>query len=392
MVIQSRAAAAFLGLLLARPLAAQTLTLGEALRRADRGAYANRMAAGQAREQAARADAALRGILPTARLEAGWLRTTDPVAVFGIQLRQRTITQADFAPATLNDPRSRTDVSTGTVLELPLLNPDAWLGRRAAGRAGDAASAAARWTRERTRVDVVRTYFGALLAVERTVTLEAALRAARDHMRQAETMTANGMVTRSDALLAAVKAGEIEADLAEARAEAALGRHGLAVLLGTPADSGLTLPAALPDAEAVRALAALPDAAQPAERADVRAARLGLEAARADRSRARTLLLPRLNAFARYDWHSGGTVFGGAPMWTAGVMGEWTPFAGASDVSERRQAAGRLAAAQAAAEAAEAETPSVRGPSYQQTGGRVRAARRSPLARKPRRCVRFRPR
>ncbi len=341
-------------LLAAGPLAAQDLSLADAFRRADRGAYANRIAAGQARESAARADAALRGILPTARLEAGWMRTTDPVAVFGIQLRQRTITQADFTPATLNDPAARSDVSTGTVLEVPILNPDAWLGRSAAGRAGDAAEASARWTRERTRADVARAYFGARLAAERVTTLEAALRAARDHVRQAEAMAQNGLVTRSDALLASVKAGEIEADLAGARADAILARRGLAVLLGLPADTVLALPAVLPVADRVRALAALPDGAA-GERADLQAARLGLSAANADRDRARSLLLPRINAFARYDWHAPGAVFGGDPMWTVGVMGSWTPFNGGTDLSERRQADGRLAAARAAAEAAEAQ-------------------------------------
>jgi len=354
MVIHSRFAALVLGLLAARPLAAQDLTLADAFHRADRGAYANRIATGQSRETAARADAALRGILPTARLEAGWLRTTDPVAVFGIQLRQRTITAADFNPATLNDPAARSDLATGTVLEVPLLNPDAWLGRSAATRAGDAAEAAAHWTRERTRADVVRAYYGALLATEKTATLEAALRAAQDHVRQAELMASNGLVTRSDALLASVKAGEIEADLAGARADAALARRGLAVLLGFPDDTTFVLPAALPVAERVRALATLPDGLA-GERADVQAARLGLSAAEADRARARSLLLPRINGFARYDWHAAGAVFGGDPMWTVGVMGSWTPFAGGSDISERRQATARQETARAAAEASEAQ-------------------------------------
>ena len=226
MVMSSYITTSGLGVLLlaAGPLGAQDLSLADAFRRADRAAYGNRIASGQARESAARADAALRGILPTARLEAGWMRTADPVAVFGIQLRQRTIAGADFDPGTLNDPAARSDVSTGTVLEVPILNTDAWLGRSAAGRAGDAAEASARWTRERTRADVARAYFGAMLATERTSTLEAALSAARDHVRQAEVMAANGMVTRSDVLLASVKAGEIEADLAGVLFEAGVFR------------------------------------------------------------------------------------------------------------------------------------------------------------------------
>ena len=52
------------------PLRAQ-LTLRAALREADRGAYANRIAAGTADAQHAQALAALKGVLPNARIEAG---------------------------------------------------------------------------------------------------------------------------------------------------------------------------------------------------------------------------------------------------------------------------------------------------------------------------------
>ena len=44
------------------PAAAQTLSLGEALRRAETGAYANRVAEAQARAQEAQASLALRGV------------------------------------------------------------------------------------------------------------------------------------------------------------------------------------------------------------------------------------------------------------------------------------------------------------------------------------------
>jgi outer membrane protein TolC len=111
----------------------------------------------------------------------------------------------------------------------------------------------------------------------------------------------------------------------------------------------------LPDTAAVRAaLAAEPDATPP-ERADVRAARLGLAAAASDLARARSLYLPRINAFARLDWYSADAPFAGRDNWTAGIMATWTPFAGASQIAEMRAASGRAEAARAAAEAAEAQ-------------------------------------
>ena len=85
----------------ALPLAAQ-ITLGDAFRAADRSAYGNRIAAGTADVQGGHALAPLRGILPTLRVEAGYVRTTDPIGVFGATLRQRTVSQANFDPQRLN--------------------------------------------------------------------------------------------------------------------------------------------------------------------------------------------------------------------------------------------------------------------------------------------------
>src|SRR5690242_6745603 len=86
-----------LGMLVAVPARAQ-LTLGEAFRQADQSAYSNRIAAGSAATQQAQTLAPLKGILPSLRFEAGYVRTTDPIGVFGSTLRQRTVSQANFDP------------------------------------------------------------------------------------------------------------------------------------------------------------------------------------------------------------------------------------------------------------------------------------------------------
>ncbi|HEU5170010.1 MAG TPA: TolC family protein [Gemmatimonadales bacterium] len=347
-------------LLLALPpgAAAQApLTLGEALRRADRSAYANRIAAGEIRARAGQASGTLRTFLPTVRIENLWTRTTDPLGSFGFILRQRTVTQASFAPDRLNAPDPISNFGAGLVLEQPLINLDGFFGRRAALRAREASEASAAWTRTTTRTDVVRAYYGAVLASAQVATLDTARRAAEAHVRQAESLVRNGLATRSDALLASVRAGEISARLASARGDAALAARRLAVTMGTPEDTGFALPSSLPDAARVRQLAAgvAADSASPAARADVRAASLALSAAEADARRAGSLLLPRINSFGRLDWNSGSTPYGGKEAWTVGLAVSWTPFGGGSELGERRAAAGRRASAAASAEAAVAQ-------------------------------------
>lgn len=352
-------------------LSAQTLTLREALTHADGAAYQNRIAEGMVTAQRGQAVGALRGILPSVRLEGGFVRTDDPIGAFGTSLRQRAITQSDFEPGRLNRPAPISNYQGGAVVEQPIFNADAWIGRRAASRGVTASEASAGWTRLGTRVDVIRTYYGATLAHEKIATLAAAARAAYAHVRQAEALVRQGLATKSDALLASIGAGEIDAQLADAEAEARTAVRQLAVVLGNGSASAWELPEQLPSAERIRAVIAadtLHAVASP--RADVHAASLGLEAARLDARRAHSLYLPRVNGIARYDWNSATRLYGGDKSWTIGVMATWSPFTGANELAERQVTGGREDAARAMSEAA-AERALLE---MEQTGNTLRAA------------------
>lgn len=332
------------------------LTLRDALAEAERAAFANRIAAGAARARQAQTLAPLKGIVPSLRIDAGYVRTTDPIGAFGSTMRQRSIDAADFDPQRLNYPAAVGNYQTDILLEQPLVNADAWLGRRAATHAADANQAAEDWTRVSTRVAVVRAYYGAVLAAERTITLQAAARAAHAHVAQAESMVREGLATKSDALLAAVRAGDVDAQLAEATGGAAIAREQLAVVLGRDALPAELLGAArLPSTARLREIVALDTiAVTPQPRADVRGAAEALDAARVDADRARAALLPRINAFARYDWNSAARLYGGDRNWTVGVMASWLPFAGPSEASDVRASSARAQAAQAESDAARA--------------------------------------
>lgn len=344
----------FLATGLALPLASQApLTLAEAFRRADSAGYGNRIALSETTAARAQATATLRGILPGIRANAGVVRTDDPLAAFGFSLQQRGLSAASFDPGRLNHPSAVTNWSGGVVAEVPLLNVDAWLGRGAALRAADARDASAEWTLTGTRLDVVRAYFGAVLATERVTTLEAALQAAAAHVRQAESLVENGMATPSDALLARVEHGKVDAQLIAARADAMIARQRLGVLLADN-EATYTLPDSLPAGDELRAFLQAPVAGNADDRADVAAARYGREAAVRDIKRTTAAWLPRLNGFGRYDWNDPDTPFGGEASYTVGVMASWSPFPGASQIAARSEARARAEAAAAMLEAAEA--------------------------------------
>ncbi len=349
--------AAALGLTMVAAASARAqLPLREALRTADEAAFPNRIAAGHTAAKRGEALAPLRGMLPAVRLDAGYVRTTDPLSAFGLALQQRDITAANFDPGRLNFPTAVGNYSAGVVVEQPLFNADAWLGRRAAGEAVDATAAQQSWTLISTHTDVIRAYYGAVLAAERTTTLEVAARAAHAHTAQAQSMVRNGLVTKSDALLAEVRAGEIDTQLAEARGEAESALRQLEVALGRSPDGSITLPRSLPASTSIRDLVAPDTAARPAaSRADVEAARRGVDAARADALRARSTYLPSINGFARYDWNSSLHPYAGDRSWTVGVMASWRLFTGGSTLADVRATTGRESAARAESDAASAK-------------------------------------
>jgi outer membrane protein len=241
------------------------------------------------------------------------------------------------------------------VAEVPLFNADAWAGRSAARAGARAAAASADWTTVTTRLQVVQAYYGARLASELVFTLEVAEAMAAANVHQANSRLEQGMVTRSDLLLAQVRAGEVRAQLIGARAQAGLARRQLALVLGVPTDTAFALPDSLPSAERIRGVAELLAPVPLEGRADVAAAKASADAAGRDVLRAKGRLLPRLNAFGRYDWNDPTAPFHGKPSWTVGVMVSWTPFSCFSEVGDVRGARAHANAARAMAEAAEGQ-------------------------------------
>jgi outer membrane protein TolC len=340
---------AVLAVLVPVGVGAQTpLSLGEALQRANASAYANRVAEAGYRAATARSASANQGFLPGVRAEVGAIRTNDPLAGFGFLLRQRAVTPQAFDPSGLNDPEARTDVGAALVAEVPLVNLDAWAGKRAANHAATAEGHRRDWSATGVQLDVIRAYYGAVLAAEKAAVLRAAEAAGRAHMRRAESALRNGLVTRSDLLLAEVRVGEIATQRIGAEADAILARQALALTLGTPGDTAFSLPSAIPVTPVPSAMGE-PEAM----RSDVAMVASQVDAATADAARRTLGLLPRINGFGRYEWHDRNAAFSGKPMWTVGVMASWSPFSGGAELAARREALANADAARAGLEATE---------------------------------------
>lgn len=344
---------------------ASSLSLTDALREADHRAFPNRLKSADIDGDRAQVRRAMQGLLPSARVETGIVRTTDPIGAFGTLLRQRQVTPAAFDPARLNNPRAITNVQSGVVVDLPLLNLDAWTGLGAAKAAADAGRANGEWTARTTRLAVVRAYFGATLANEQITTLEQSQRAADAALRQVQSMVEQGIVTKADALQASVRAARVHSELIAARSDAITAEQQLALLLGRVPGIVPVVPDTLPDDAPLRALAVsdtLPvndmrsrdDGPLWPQRSDLRAADAGLLAADADRRRALGSMLPRVNGFARYDWNTPTAAFGGQKNWTVGLIASWFLYNGGA-LADVAAAAAKAATARIRSETAYAQ-------------------------------------
>lgn len=164
------------------------LTLAAARARALAANPTLRAQRAEARAAAAGPWEASRAFLPTITADAQALRSTDPVAVFGMKLRQGGFTAGDLALSALNQPAPYTDYTARLSVEQPLVSLDGWYGHAAAGRAAAAQAAAARRAAGATTLGVIRAYWDAQLAAGRVAALDTALLAARAHAEQAEAM------------------------------------------------------------------------------------------------------------------------------------------------------------------------------------------------------------
>jgi outer membrane protein len=180
---------------------------------------------------------ASRAFLPSIRAEVMGMRTNDPVAVFGLKLRQGVFAGSDLALDALNGPAPFGGFSSMAMVELPLIAPEGWFGYSAASSGATAREAAATRMAGATVFLVTQAYLDAQLSSHRLDALDTALAAVRAHERQATLMHQQGLVTGLDARLAALQGADLEVRRLAAAAEAANARSRLRALLAIPEET-----------------------------------------------------------------------------------------------------------------------------------------------------------
>ncbi len=195
-----------------------------------------------ARERAlaahSRAEQTNRLLWPRVNFNTDWSRTDNAAMVFMGRLTSGVIEERDFAPALLNDPRSRSQLATRLSIEAPLdpfgrLRPI----REASQALAMSADAGSREHALDLRQRVTEVYALAAVSRERFSVVKKALEAARAREAEMEALVAEGAALRADLLRVKARRREREAELAGLAAERAGALALLNEMLGSPADT-----------------------------------------------------------------------------------------------------------------------------------------------------------
>ncbi len=322
-------------------LAAEPLSLKDAVRQA-LGGHAS-MDAAAARTEAAKAgvDQARSGYLPRVQYKEGFQTGNNPVYVFSSLLTQHQFTAANFDIRRLNRPDVTNNFQSTVAAEQLIYD---FGGVRQSVRAAELAKGmteAERKAAEQALIArVARAYHGATLVAQSLEVAREALATAEADAHRAETIRDAGMATDADVLSARVQVSAMREQVIRREADLKVARAALNEALGLPLDTEHSLTTNLKPAGAVEA----PDTKARPELEQIRLAR---QVAVARERAARAGLLPKIAARGAFevDRNEFANKGGGNWMFMAGL--EWNLFDGnrSRAAAAEARAMGREAAA-----------------------------------------------
>ncbi len=283
--------------------------------------------------------------LPILEASESYSRGNNPVFVFGSLLEQGRFGAANFDPAFLNNPPPVSNYRTVISLRYPLFDQFKRVEGMAAARSG-VARAAAEWsgTAQSLRLNVLRVFYGALLASEEQHAAQEAVKSAEADTKRIRDRVETGLLVQSDLLAAEVQLATFRQRAVTAEGETAIARRALSDVLGRPHESfepgGALVPRDLPLPELSTLVGPGVEA-----RSDVRSARLNETIATTRQRVATGAVLPRLDLFANVG-ASGGSLSQRNSDHTYGVAATWH-LADPAIWAERRRAAEEVKIAEA---------------------------------------------
>lgn len=289
----------------ALPAVAGPLSLDEAIRHALNQNPELRVASRQAQAADARADAAKGAFLPQIDVRYLVRRSDNPLDAFADKLNTRSVTSADFDPASLNNPDSSTLHATQLSVELPLYTGGRLrAGMHEAGAYADAARLAYERRQQATVYNTLHAYRAAQAAAYAVMIAHDAVEAAREHAETTARLVRQRRIVASDRMTAELNLASAKSMYEQAANRQRLAIEDLRLVTGLPANAELLLPAwEFPVAQV--AVPAVTESEQRAfaSRKDLKASEALVRASRTKITAARAAFHPQVGVIAADSWY-----------------------------------------------------------------------------------------
>ena len=280
------------------------------------------------------------GKRPTAQLTQSIIRSNDPVFVFSSLLRQGRFAAGDFALQSLNDPRGMFNFHTEVTAQMPLFDQHQTRARvDQAEIEKQRTELEAESVRQHLRYDVIRNFYGAILAKELVNVSDEALKSADANSKKAKDMVEVGMTTDADYLVALVEKSNVGQAKIEAESALAVTLAKLNLALGVKVDTEHFFIGDLQERYfPVADQATLIDTALE-NRPDYLATELSIKSTRRETKAVRDSRLPRVDGFGGVNYNSP-YISNGSMDYTVGVSVTYSLFdAGRKSRIERAEEA-----------------------------------------------------
>jgi outer membrane protein len=337
-------------LLVVPSLAQDPLSIRDAVRLALQSNKSMVASAAARKASEARVSQAQSGRLPRVNYSESWTRSDNPVFVFSSLLTQHRFGEQNFQIGALNRPDFLNNFQSQVAADQPIY--DAGETRhavRSAELTKEITAEDGRRTQMEVIANVIRSYYGTLLAAEQLQTASQGLRSAEADLERAQSVRSAGMSTDADVLSIRVHVAAVREAQIRDVANLDVARAALNDALGMPLDAPHTLTTALAPLTLPGEALNTYETSALADRPEVRQAKLETGLAENRVATARSALLPQVVAHAAFEADRQRFYDRGGANWLVSIGMKWNLFNGFSDkwkIEEARLAVQRSQAEQ----------------------------------------------
>ncbi|MFA8344129.1 MAG: TolC family protein [Rhodothermaceae bacterium] len=306
------------------------LTLNQALELAAKNNHDLRSAKADVSAFQADKNKSLAVFFPRVNVQETYIKTNDPLNSFGFKLKQEIVTQMDFNPALLNDPDNIENFQTKLQVQQPLINMDGFFGRAAADEGLSAMKNKSARTANYINFQVKLTYFNLVLSHKSLSVVNQALESARAAHKLISDYYSEGLITKADLLMADVFVADLESKKVEAENNYRNVNENLKLLTGITEEGTISpvdkLELIKPQFDSIDRNNILKN------RSDLLAYKHKMNAMKYAANMNWMKFLPRLNAFAEYEFNDTKAFGSNAKSWTVGLNLRWDIFKGFENI------------------------------------------------------------